>query len=126
MRVAWLLETGLAVVDLQDGANVTPLLGSEGQVFLTGFPSAQSNTRLTISKDGNFLLAASQKSFTAVPDFRIIDLRVEKRRAMLGTLDGEQLREIACQVVSFLPPSNSSGEMTALLSNANPASSVCE
>ena len=84
MRVAWLTENGLAVVDLQEPAKVTPLVGSEGQVFLTGFTNFQGNTRMTISKDGNFLLMVSQKSFAVAPDFKIYDLRTEKRRDLLA------------------------------------------
>jgi len=119
MRVAWLTENGLAVVDLQERAKVTPLVGSEGQVFLTGFTNFQGNTRMTISKDGNFLLMVSQKSFAVAPDFRIYDLRTEKRRDLLATLDGAQLRQIACQVLSFLRPSGPSDDAAALLRGAN-------
>ena len=119
MRVAWLTENGLAVVDLQERAKVTPLVGSEGQVFLTGFTNFQGNTRMTISKDGNFLLIVSQKSFAVAPDFRIYDLRTEKRRDLLATLDGAQLRKIACQVLSFLHPSGPSDDAAALLRGAN-------
>jgi hypothetical protein len=119
MRVAWLTENGLAVVDLREGPKATPLLGSEGQVFLTGFPNFQGNTRMTISKDGIFLLVVSQKSFGVAPDFRIYDLRTEKRRDLLAALDGAQLRQIACQVLSFLHPSGSSDDAAALLRGAN-------
>ena len=129
MRVAWLTENGLAVVDLQEGSKATPVLGSEGQVFLTGFANIQGNTRMTISKDGNFLLMVSQKSFAVAPDFRIYDLRTEKRRALLAALDGAQLRQIACQVLSFLHPSGPSDDAAALLRRGNfdhPMSSLCD
>jgi hypothetical protein len=118
-RVAWLTENGLAVVDLTEGAKAAPLLGSEGQVFLTGFPNFQGNTRMTISKDGNFLLMVSQRSFSVAPDFRIYDLRTEKRRALLAALDGAQLRQMACQLLSFLHPSGPSDDAAVMLSGAN-------
>ena len=119
MRVAWLSENGLSVVDLQDGPKATPLPGSEGQVFLTGFANFQGNTRMTISKDGNFLLMVSQKSFAVAPDFKIYDLRTEKRLALLAALDGAQLRRLACQVLSFLRPDGASDDAAALLRGAN-------
>ena len=135
-RVAWLTEKGLAVVDLPDRTKkATPLLKGDdpvkgddplkgdGQLFLTSFPNSQSNSRLVISKDGNFLLALSQKSFSAVPDFRLFDLRVEERRALLERLSGAQLRTLACQVVGFMTTSNSSGEATALLGDPK---QICE
>lgn len=118
-RVAWLTENGLAVVDLREGPNASPLPGSEGQVFLTGFANFQGNTRITISRDGNFLLMVSQKSFAVAPDFRIYDLRTEKRRALLAALDGAQLRQIACQMLGFLHPSGPSDDAAALLPGAN-------
>src|SRR5574337_728022 len=140
MRVAWLLEKGLAVVDLPKGTKeAIPLLEAgaagfaqrqgdenkkeESKVFLTGFPSSQSNTRLTLSRDGNFLLATSQKSFSSVPDFRLFDLRVPERRALLEKLSGEQLRDVACQVVDFLPPAGSPSGAMALLGDPK---QICE
>jgi hypothetical protein len=119
IRVAWLTENGLAVVDLQEGSKSTPVLSSEGPVFLTGFPNVQGNTRMTISKDGNFLLMVSQKSFGTAPDFRVYDLRTEKRQALLAKLDGAQLRQLACQVLSFMLPSGPSDDAAALLRGAN-------
>ena len=86
---------------------------------MTGFTNFQGNTRMTISKDGNFLLMVSQKSFGVAPDFRIYDLRMEKRRDLLATLDGAQLRQIACRVLSFLHPSGPSDDAAAILRGAN-------
>ena len=128
MRVAWLSENGLAVVDLRDGAKATSVLGSEGQVFLTGFPSLQGNTRMTISRNGDFLLMVSQRSFAVAPDFRIYDLRTQERRVLLAALDGAQLRRIACQVLSFLHPSGASDDAAALLRGAdfNHPMSLCD
>jgi hypothetical protein len=119
MRVAWLTENGLAVVDLQEGSNSTPMLSSEGQVFLTGFANAQGNTRMTISRNGDFLLMVSQRSFAMPPEFRIYDLRTEKRQALLAKLDGAQLRQLACQVLSFMHPSSLSDDAAALLRGAS-------
>lgn len=113
MRVAWLLERGLAVLDLQEGSKVTPLLEPEGQVFLTGLLGSQGIPRLTISRDGNFVLLSSQRDFGAVPDVRVFDLRVQERRALLNNLGGEKLREVACRVAGFLPSSSSTDAMTA-------------
>ena len=90
-------------MDLQEILGDATQLLPEGQVFLTGFLSSQGNSRLTISKDGNYLLASLQRGFTAVPELRVFDLRVHERQALLDTLSGEQLRDVACRVVKFLP-----------------------
>jgi hypothetical protein len=129
VRVAWLSDKGVAVLDLQkEGSKVTPLPGPQAQVLFPGFLSPQSIPRLIISPDGNFVLLSSQKDFGAIPDIRVFDLRPE-RRALLNTLidDGEQLREVACRVVSFLPDSSSEEEMTAPPQEAvaKHANSVC-
>ena len=117
VRVAWFLERGLAVVDLQERSKDATQLLPEGQVFLTGFLSSQGNSRLTMSKDGNYLLASLQRGFTGVPEFRVFDLRVHERQALLDTLTGEQLRDVACRVVKFLPSSDGVGLQSSQSSN---------
>ena len=102
VRVAWLLQRGLAVIDLHEDSTVAPLLG--GQAFLTGFADPPSVTRLTISRDGRFLLVSSQKDFNAVPEIRLFDLG-EERLNLIDNLRGKQLQEVACRTARYLPSS---------------------
>ena len=83
---------------------------------------------MTISRNGDFLLMVSQRSFAVAPDFRIYDLRTQERRVLLAALDGAQLRRIACQVLSFLHPSGASDDAAALLRGAdfNHPMSLCD
>jgi hypothetical protein len=121
MRVAWLVERGLAVVDLQDGGQASGLLPGD-RLFLTGLPFTQSNTRLNISRNGNFLMLSQQKTYTATPDIRIFDLRIFERAEMLGKLGGgAALRQAACAIANFLPGTNqlSSDDLKALLRDAD-------
>jgi hypothetical protein len=117
MRVAWSVERGLAVVDLQGNGQGLSLLPND-DVFLTGLDFTQSNTRMTISNGGNFLMISQQRSYLSVPDIRVFDLRIRERRQLLDELQGGgALRQAACAVAGFLPGSNhfSPDELKALL-----------
>ena len=122
MRVAWLTEQGgLAVVDLKEGQQALDLLPNN-EVFLPGLNSIQSNTRIVITNDGNFLMVSQQRTYNAVPDIRIFDLRIPERRQQLSkSYDAPARRQLACRVASFLPESNqlSPDELRALLRDAD-------
>jgi hypothetical protein len=131
MRVAWLVDRGLAVVDLTDDSqekgSASGLLPDD-DIFLTGVDFAQSNTRMTISKDGNFLMISQQRTYVSVPEIRIFDLRVSERRGLLSNLGGGvALRKVACTVAGFLSGSNqfTANELKALLRSAS-AGQPCE
>ena len=134
-RVAWLVESGLAVVDI-DGLSQASGALPNGQPFLTGLDTSTGNTRMSISKSGNFLLILHQKSFSEKPEMRIFDLRVRERMDALGHGDGAAgpdglnsaaLRAEACRVAGFLSqrqqttPANqfTPDEITAVLRVAN-------
>jgi hypothetical protein len=118
-RVAWLLEKGLAVVDLpKDAKAASPL--SNDRPLLTGFEGMQGITRLIISRDGNFLLATWQKSFSSSPEFRLFDLRVRERRALLDKLDGNDLRAAACHTADFLRSARSEDDVLTLFGGGDP------
>jgi len=140
VRVAWLLDNGLSVVDLQDGQKqvapvllpdngqkqVAPPLSPDTSLFLPGFTSFPSVTRLTMSRDGSFLLVLSQRDLSATPEFRLFDLRIDDRRALLQTLDGPELRKVACRVARFLQNSSSAEEITALPQGAEGDGKLCK
>ena len=105
IRVAWVIGRGLAVVDLGPNGKATGLL-SKDQVCLTGINYTPGIVRVTISKDGNFLMVSQQRTYAAAPDVRIFDLRISMRTALLSNLNGPELRDLACAIASFLPGSN--------------------
>jgi hypothetical protein len=117
MRVAWLMEGGLAVVDI-DQSQATGALPKD-ELFLTGLDaSSTGNTRMAISNSGKFLLLLRQRS--AKPEMRIFDLRVDERMHGLGGsghMNGAALRAEACRVAGFLPEANklTRDEMTEIL-----------
>jgi hypothetical protein len=116
MRIAWLIPRGLAVVDLERDGKASGVLSND-QTFLTDLDSIPGNARLIMSKNANFLMIYQQRAYISVPDIRIFDLRIAQRRDLLSTLDGVALRNLACEIASFLPGSNqlSPDEQKALL-----------
>jgi hypothetical protein len=102
-RIAWMVENGVAVADASVGTmDAKPLLegaSSRPLPFLTGLDNTANVVRLTISRDADFLMIAQQRSFAAMPDVRVFDLRIEQRQRALEAVD---LRTEACRVAEFL------------------------
>jgi energy-coupling factor transporter ATP-binding protein EcfA2 len=107
-RGAWMIEDGVAVVDARVGTTDTlkpePLLRDNDRPLplLIGLEATASLSRLTMSRDGNFLMLMQQRSFVAKPDVRVFDLRVDLRQRQLETMKDADLREEACRVARFL------------------------
>jgi len=106
LRVAWVVENGLAIVDAEQGqSSAQPLFGTakKPSTLLTGSDTTATVSRLTISRDGDFLLFSQQRNFGAIPEVRVFDLRREKRRKTLENID---LQQEACRVAALLPSGN--------------------
>jgi hypothetical protein len=118
-RVAWLVDNGLAVVDIDGEGNTDPKLHGSA-VYLAGLDGVAARPRLTFSLDGAFLILA-QQSWVAEPRVRVFDLRLEQRRQEIERLgqDLNALREEACRVAEFQTGSNAltKQELIAYLRN---------
>src|SRR5262249_55232605 len=90
-RVAWLVDGGVAVVDIaRDGGGGAVLHG--GSVYLTSLEGGDALARLVFSEDGNFLILSKQQTWSSTPEVRVFDLRLNLRREEMDTKNLTALR----------------------------------
>jgi hypothetical protein len=103
-RIAWLVDGGLVVVDAEQGSGA---VRRENTMLLqTGLESGSGSSRMTISRNGDFVILFQQPNFNSPVNVRIFDLRLEDRKKDLAKLDDAGLWQKACLLASLLPGGN--------------------